>query len=315
MRFFAPRIPSKGGAATVQMSDLATFTHLVEDLLDEIRNGRVKVKEELVDLLLSAIDVIKGHLEARAAGESFSGDTAETRRRLQSFISADSEPAATEASMEEPVRTVSPSAESELSEYDLLELKDAAKPNEKIYAAAIFFNEENPMNTVGGIQLYAALKAVGSVLKTEPDFEELYEDLFHPQVTYYLATEEGPEELSKRVNIPDVVSSFSFRELETAQVRAGSREAPAAAATKSETVPPEEKIEPGVAAEASIKKQKKLGSVLRVDSARIDNLLNLVSEAVINKATFNQISTQFTETQAELQGLENLFREKMEGTF
>jgi two-component system chemotaxis sensor kinase CheA len=32
-----------------------------------------------------------------------------------------------------------------------------------------------------------------------------------------------------------------------------------------------------------------------VDSKRIDNLLNLVSETVINKATFNQISTQFSD--------------------
>ena len=34
-------------------------------------------------------------------------------------------------------------------------------------------------------------------------------------------------------------------------------------------------------------------SVLRVDSSRIDDLLNLVSEIVINKATFNQINSQF----------------------
>ena len=34
----------KGGAATVQMTELAEFTHLMEDALDEIRSGRVQIR-------------------------------------------------------------------------------------------------------------------------------------------------------------------------------------------------------------------------------------------------------------------------------
>src|SRR6056297_784077 len=49
----------KGGAATVQMTELAEFTHLMEDALDEIRSGRVQIGESTVDTLLNAIDIIK----------------------------------------------------------------------------------------------------------------------------------------------------------------------------------------------------------------------------------------------------------------
>ena len=45
----------KGGSATVEMMELASFTHVVEDLLDEIRNGSVAVTEDVIDVLLDSI--------------------------------------------------------------------------------------------------------------------------------------------------------------------------------------------------------------------------------------------------------------------
>ena len=58
----------KGGSATVEMTELSTFTHKVEDVLDEIRSDRLSVDEAVVDVLLSSIDVIKAMIEARENG-------------------------------------------------------------------------------------------------------------------------------------------------------------------------------------------------------------------------------------------------------
>ena len=38
----------KGAAATVQMQELASFTHTVEDVLDEVRSDKVKVSGRIV---------------------------------------------------------------------------------------------------------------------------------------------------------------------------------------------------------------------------------------------------------------------------
>ena len=71
----------KGGAATVQMFELSEFTHVVEDVLDEIRTGAVKVSEAVVDTLLKAIDVIKLMLEARLEGEVYEEDIGGLKNR------------------------------------------------------------------------------------------------------------------------------------------------------------------------------------------------------------------------------------------
>jgi len=52
-----------------------------------------------------------------------------------------------------------------------------------------------------------------------------------------------------------------------------------------------------------------------VDSKRIDDLLNLVSETVITKATFNQISSQFGDIQNQLHSIEGVYREKIKSLF
>ncbi|MCL2139553.1 MAG: chemotaxis protein CheA, partial [Treponema sp.] len=70
----------------------------------------------------------------------------------------------------------------------------------------------------------------------------------------------------------------------------------------------------GVSEDAK-KAGREAGSILRVDSKRIDDLLNLVSETVITKATFNQICNQFNHMVVELRDIEAQYREKIKNLF
>ena len=56
-------------------------------------------------------------------------------------------------------------------------------------------------------------------------------------------------------------------------------------------------------------------AILRVDAKRVDNLLNLVSEAVIIKATFNQLALQFTNNASMFQNSEVEFKDKLHSLF
>ncbi len=47
--------------------DLAAFTHNLENAFDEVRNGRLEISSELIDLTLSALDQIRAMLEEGAA--------------------------------------------------------------------------------------------------------------------------------------------------------------------------------------------------------------------------------------------------------
>ncbi len=407
----------KGGAGTVEMTELAGFTHIVEDVLDGIRSGKAAVGEELIDALLAAIDVIKAMLDSRAQGSPYSGDVEGIKARLARFLPEGSKAAkAVVPAVGAPSRSAAPGALPKaggpvsqagaartappspsapisaqaaavlagLSEYELLELREAAGDDRRIWHLVLSFNPNNLMNTVSAIHAFAALRDVGTILKTVPDFEKLYEDAFYPTVEYFIASDKEAETLRRKAMIPEVVNSVELVEIPVAKAESLAASSPNAAlapqasesaaapsrpaqpspgaathaspaptpprpaatsATAAAPAPPASRPQAAEAAavpaeaaalpapanaaapalpehadeEAAHPDARKAavqqGSILRVDSRRIDNLLNLVSETVINKATFNQISSRFGDLQTLLQSSQTRFREGIKELF
>jgi two-component system chemotaxis sensor kinase CheA len=326
----------KGGSATVEMMELSHFTHMVEDVLDAIRSDLLSVNEDVVDTLLAAIDIIKAMLGQRMEGAIYQEDTSEMEGRLEALIPESSKgkkgsavkakPAAPAPAAPVPVAPISVGG---ISEKDLQELRESVDGGMPIYRISVTLDENSLMNTVSGIQVYAALKGDGMVLRTVPDFEQLYEDNFYPKVDYYIASTKSAEDLKKRVLIPDVSLSAEVLDISTvvspkavqataapAPVSKPAAPAPTPVAAPAPVAPPPP-VKPVAAAsgEDAKKAGKEAGSILRVDSKRIDDLLNLVSETVITKATFNQISNQFGDLLNDLHNIEAVYREKIKGLF
>ena len=336
----------KGGSATVEMTELSQFTHAMEDLLDEIRSGSVKVTGETVDLLLKSIDVIKLMLDARASGSVYSDDVSGIVNQLRSFIPVKADKKSSKASAPKvSVPTAAPPvsapkvqvAASSLdvrdyfSEYEILELAETIQKGEELYAVIVKFDESNLMNSVGGIQVFAALKDYGSVLKTVPEFDALYEDEFHETVIYFLSSASDSKILEKAAFIGDVTLSASAERLEIKEeAHASSKSVQPSPAKAPEAGVPEVKVSEKAeektveeSKEQPSKPEKKQaqtnpqgsghsssGSILRVDANRIDYLLNLVSETVITKASLNQSTIEFAELYDKFQNSSTTYKDK-----
>ncbi|MFO7849445.1 MAG: chemotaxis protein CheA [Spirochaetia bacterium] len=400
----------KGAAATVQMTQLSEFTHLVEDVLDGIRSGETTADEELIDLLLRSIDVIKEMLQTAKDGTSYDRDISDIKDGLRALLgrkqegdkektaepSGKREDAPEPQGAEQAQRTeqIAESAQpgegdqgaassAQLTEYDLLELGEAADTGEQVFQIRVSFNKDHPMNSIGGVQVFAALKDLGTVLKTIPDFEELYEDVFHPEIYYYISTASGADAIEKKLDLPDVITAKEITPLEKLRSRgdtggkspseeprkaqepqqqepqqeraqekepkeakagesaprkkgeeplagkaegtgktegtgkaeeAGKKTEGAGKAAAKETGEAEKKQPEGVK-EQELRKSGASSSILRVESKRIDDLLNLVSEAVITKARFSQISQKFSEAQNDMSQARQEYYESLKELF
>ena len=219
----------KGASATVQMTELAEFTHVVEDTLDEIRSGKVRVDGSVVDTLLASIDVIKAMLSERQDGGVYNADVSGILNALRAIVSKPQvAPVAASRGAEasnspvsaSPVRAGAGNGDSGLTEYELLELREAGAGKGAMYKVEVRFLEDNPMNSVGGIQVFAALKQHCQVLKTIPEFDRLYEDVYHPVVHYFVASEQNPDEYRHKIEISEVTESVRVVDLSgNAQVK------------------------------------------------------------------------------------------------
>lgn len=306
----------KGGAATVEMTELAEFTHIIEDVLDQIRDDKLKVNDQVVDTLLQAIDITKSMLEQRLSGSVYQDDTTAIEEALHSLTSTDKSPALPPAK-EKSLGKAPSAGTGDLTEYELMELKSAADPDSVIYLVRVSFNEDNPMNSVGGVQVFSALKEAGSILHTKPDFNDLLEDNFFPIIDYYLASKENEEKIRTVCSINEVVLDSEIKALiiEEKAIESAPETAESVSIEQKTNEQKNEKPEKEEKKALTAKKSSASGSVLRVDSQKIDILLNLVSETIITKATFNMISDKFSEILKDFQQSEINYREKMNDLF
>ena len=80
----------KGGSATFGFTDVASFTHTAETLLDQLRSGKRQVQPNIVDVLLRSVDVMRDMLTATQQKQTSNvGQTAALHAELQAIMNSD----------------------------------------------------------------------------------------------------------------------------------------------------------------------------------------------------------------------------------
>ncbi|MBA4390326.1 MAG: chemotaxis protein CheA [Syntrophus sp. (in: bacteria)] len=74
-RVFRAMHTIKGSGAMFGFDDIAAFTHQIETVYDRVRQGEIPVTKELINLTLTAKDIIKGMLDEIPQGEAPEGLT------------------------------------------------------------------------------------------------------------------------------------------------------------------------------------------------------------------------------------------------
>ena len=80
----------KGGSGTFGFNDIAEFTHVMETLLDEMRDGRRQVTREAVDALLRSVDVLRMLMEsARDHSDADNQQVKQQLKQLEAILGAE----------------------------------------------------------------------------------------------------------------------------------------------------------------------------------------------------------------------------------
>jgi two-component system chemotaxis sensor kinase CheA len=79
----------KGGAGSFEMTSLVHFTHSLENLLDRLRSLEIQATNEVIDILLRSVDVLRGLLDADADAP-MSADAMEIDEQIAGLTPAES---------------------------------------------------------------------------------------------------------------------------------------------------------------------------------------------------------------------------------
>lgn len=276
----------KGGSGTFGFNDIASFTHVLETLLDQMRAGERDVTTPAIEALLASVDCLRDMINALQDEGSYDEErVASVQKELEKMLGSEVDSPATAESAD----AITP-------------------PEDKLPTATgwlIKFSPHPDMLRTGNdpVLMFRELEGLGS-LEVKVDIEALpgFED--HLAEDAYLSWE---IKLTTDATEDQVQEIFSWVDdecdLEITAIRPDAEpvvavaEAPVAAGVKEAAPKKEQPAAKKPAAKRAAKSTE--ATSIRVGTDKVDALINLVGELVITQSMLSQLGEDFDMSKLE----------------
>ncbi len=320
----------KGGAGTFGLNEIADFTHVMETLLDEMRDGRREISKEAVNLLLNSVDVLRELMDAARDDSSPDMSRADDVKTLLDVMLSG------ENAAEQTTEVVSDSAElsAEMKNRDSRQTGWLIKlhPHEHMLRTGNdtvrIFKE---LNTLGDMESTADLSGLPELLHMDPELsylsweiilknnaelgdikkatiEEIFEWveddcdlLIEPLMSE--TSEISAEELSGEFlpSSADTAAGSVTEDVLQSHIDVLMVQDDDSVTTDNKTVSSSEqsteKIAPNVSPiqkKSEKKKKPKVEGSIRVGTNKVDSLIDMVGELVITQSMLSQLGEHFS---------------------
>ena len=309
----------KGSAASVGLNRAAKLAHLMEDLLQNlVDNGRA-LWPEVTDALLKCSDSLRQHVEGLKQGgpqadqfnqiahELLGAQRAEQPADPSSPVSSGqdepiaSQPAATPTAADAAPPTAS------ITDKLREQVRQAASDPSTAFVGTVVFDANLPLVGLKAQLIHEKLSNLGEVCVFDPPENKLDEIEQLDQVTFGLSTDKPLKVVLSQLRIAGIRQTV-VEPLEQNTSPAAAPK-PATPATAKQEAAPKKPSAPTKARAAD--SSTRPTETLRVDIERLDQLMSLAGQLVINKARFSRIGDSLKVALANKQSsrvLGNVFR-------
>ncbi len=297
----------KGMAGTMGYKRMQTLTHDMENVFSEVRNGNIKVKAEMIDVLFQCLDALDEYnANIRENADEGTNDNEPLIKQLNDIMNDGK--GGNDDAPEQAQTAEQPAAESggkkwlniKLGDSERTVLKEAVKQGKNAYGLTVSIQESCILKAARAFLVFKAIEEDGEIIVSDPPTQEIEDEKFGWDFSLLIISDSPLEkviEAAKNVSeIQDV----------TGDVLDLDREETAASVEETEVKPEEEQHAVPSAAPvpaAPVKSDKKaeekkpaaskpvVNRTVRVDIEKLDTLMNLVSELIIAKNSLVSAST------------------------
>lgn len=284
----------KGSAASIGLHRIARLAHFMEDLLQDKTRAREALSVPIADALLKCIDAVRSFIAGIQSGNRVD-QLDEACSQLLSVSQQASPPPPTGRCAPKPATA---------AEDDALQQVAAQAPEHVTgYAGHIAFEPGLALVELKAQLLLEKLHRSGALFYCQPPEDHLDSVSESSSITFGIETDSGLDQLEQTLRIEGVatVTLRPIRDRSASgptppQVDCPSQESLADAAAPA--APAASSAESAPAAAAATTAKNKPTETLRVDIDRLDQLMNLAGQLVINKARFSQIGSRIKQFSA-----------------
>lgn len=271
----------KGMAATMGFQDIADLTHKMENVLDAVRNEKIVVNSTMIDVIFQAVDQLEGMVFDIAEGGNGSSNVQQLVKQLQQ-IENNEAPDREVQIIEESEQTTSDNVHfSKLDEFEMAVLQQSAEKDFKNFEVYVKLNDNCLLKAARVYMIFEVLEQVGEVIKSEPAVQELEEENFDLDFHVLLITKHDANDIEQRVRKVSEIDKVTVREF----------------SFQTQSEPPKAKDEPKTSKPQEKESEKNntqkavTSKTIRVNIDRLDGLMNLFEELVIDRGQLEQIAT------------------------
>jgi two-component system chemotaxis sensor kinase CheA len=259
----------KGAAATMGFESMASLTHDMENILDKLRRKEMTVTREVVNVLLACLDHLQAMKAEIAAGRDGRGNILSLSGKLQELLAIGDVPAQ---------QAVQPAGKNalELNEIEENVVRAAHVKGYRTCHIVVTLDSGCIMKAARAYIIFNNLKDAGEIIKTVPSAEDIEREKFDCQIQLLLVTKEDMDTIANILNTISEIESIKVMPVELEDTGTDSEQASSADQQA------EQKVELALS-------EKKLGQTVRVDVHRLENLMNLVGELVIDRGRLAQV--------------------------
>ena len=260
----------KGTAGMVGLMSVSTLAHRMEDLLDKLRLGKIEFDDELFDLLTESTEMLRGMLQGLSAPGQKPLDPEPVIKKIQTRLS-DPEEA---KSAGENIGGISADILKTFTEYETFRLTDNQKKGFGIFEMRVHYKIETfdleLVKTLEQIKPHGEVITSLPVTGLSPDSGIMFKII-----------------VASREDLPNIEVDWVGEKIEILKIGspAAKNSAPAAARGPAASAAQEENGET----------IKSVTQTVRVDITKLDSLMNIVGELVLNKSVIQQLGKTLME--------------------
>ena len=288
----------KGMAGTMGYKRMQTLTHDMENVFSEVRNDKMKVTSDLVDVLFQCLDALETYLDNIInTQDEGTDDNAAIIRMLNDFLnggSVSAAPSATPAaSAEAPSAPAGGSnfANVVFADFEQHAISEATAKNLNVYGIHVQVDPGCILKAARAFLVFKSVEEVGEIIKSNPSAQDIEDERFDFEFDIFVISAEPIEKVTGVIkNVSEIKDAIGEKIVLSAPAEAEEKKA---TETVSETKPAIAQPNKPAAAQGQAPQKGKpvVNRSVRVDIDKLDSLMNLVSELIIAKNGLVSAST------------------------
>ncbi len=281
----------KGMSATMGFDDLADLTHKMENVFDSIRNQIAKVDANMMDVLFDSVQALEEmifDIENGGDGKKDVQIIVEQLKRIEKGESIDVEASSVVTTEENPTNTTQSSNTSiDLNEFEWTVINQAQSDGYSVFHIDVSLAEDCLLKAARVFMVFEVLENSGDVIKSIPPVDDLEDENFDHSFEVLLVTKETDEDVKHKIlkvsEIVEVdVKLFDDKPMTEEEIE------------KIELEKQEKDVDEATEEGKKSVNNKAVNSnkTIRVNIDRLDVLMNLFEELVIDRGRLEQLSQE-----------------------